>query len=500
MTRDTLSIDLPDERATMRLGEDIAAILKPGDVIALHGDLGMGKTTLARAIVRAVAGDPGLAVPSPTFTLVQSYAGRVPVQHFDLYRLAMVDELEERGFSEAMQEGAILVEWPERAADAMPADAIFIRLSESGDARRVEISGNDAFDERLARSLAIRAFLDASGFAGARRDFLVGDASTRAYETITMPGRVPVILMNSPRRPDGPPIRDGKPYSQIAHLAEDVVPFVAIGTVLREAGFAAPAILARDLGAGLLVVEDLGRAGVLDEDGRPIAARYAACARLLAEIHELDWPSRIDVAPGVTHQVPGYDHGAMAIETELLIDWYVPHVLGRAATDKERQAFAAAWAALFRRLDGMEKSIVLRDYHSPNLIWREDRTRNERIGLIDFQDAMIGPTAYDVASLAMDARVTVDPEIEKASVEAYCSRRGAGFDRAAFEEAYAIMAAQRNTKILGIFVRLKLRDGKPGYMRHLPRLLDYLRRAMSHPALADLRDLYRRLGVLGEEA
>src|SRR4029453_1046105 len=129
--------------------------------------------------------------------------------------------------------------------------------------------------------------------------------------------------------------------------------------------------------------------------------------------------------------------------------------------------------------------LVLRDYHSPNIIWRAQRRGADRLGLIYFQDALIGPSAYDVASLGMDARVTVPEEIERRVVEAYVRARSAAgpFDRAAFELAYATMAAQRNSKILGIFVRLHRRDGKPAYLKHLPRIRAYLRRALAHPAL-----------------
>ena len=486
---------LADEDATRRLGDDIAAILAPGDAVLLSGDLGMGKTALARAIVRALAGDDGLDVPSPTFTLVQHYDGRVPVRHFDLYRIASPDELEELGLAEALAEGAALVEWPERAPGALPADAVTVRLSEEGAGRLAQISGPAPFIDRLGRSLAIRAFLDASGFDGATRSFLTGDASARAYETVSLPGRAPVILMNAPRRPDGPPIRDGLPYSRIAHLAESVVPFVAIANALRRQGFCAPEIHAADLDAGLLLVENLGTAGVLDAARRPIPERYLASAELLAEMHTKKWPRRIEVADGVVHEVPAYDRRALAIETELLSDWYLPHVAGRAPDAALRGEYAAAWARAFDLLDGGETTLVLRDYHSPNLIWRGGREGRDRIGLIDFQDAVFGPAAYDVASLAMDARVDVSPELERAVVDAYCAARGA-FDREAFETAYAVMAAQRNSKILGIFVRLKQRDGKPGYMAHLPRIKGYLSRALAHPALADLRTFYDRAGIL----
>jgi aminoglycoside/choline kinase family phosphotransferase len=150
-------------------------------------------------------------------------------------------------------------------------------------------------------------------------------------------------------------------------------------------------------------------------------------------------------------------------------------------------------------LDKAEKSIVLRDFHSPNIVWRDGKSGFDRLGILDFQDALIGPSAYDVASLAMDARVTVSPEIEHLAVEAYVGarRRDGPFDEEGFRESYAIMAAQRNSKILGIFVRLDRRDGKPAYLKHLPRIQDYLARAFVHEALLPLRDLYRRHGFLG---
>ena len=496
---DDLSIVLADEAATARLGADLAAAAKPGDVFALHGDLGAGKTTLARGFIRAMAGDADMEVPSPTFTLVQTYEARIPVRHFDLYRLGGAAELEELAFEEDRQSGATLVEWPERAGDAMPADRIDVTLSHEGTGRRASISGPDAAMARIRRSLDIRAFLVRSGMADATRTFLLGDASTRAYETVALPGQPVRILMNAPRQPDGPPIRDGKPYSQIAHLAESVTAFVAVGKALRERGFCAPEIHSQDLDRGLLVIEHLGRDGVLDADGRPVPERYVAAAKVLADIHGKDWPRDMEAAPGVVHHLPDFDRGALAIETELVTDWYMPFEAGRPATPEDRADYAAAWAGVFDRLDRAEKSIVLRDYHSPNIIWRGDRSGNDRIGIIDFQDAMWGPSAYDVASLAQDARVTISAELEDEILAAYVAARQASgaFDREGFAEAYAIMAAQRNSKILGIFVRLNARDGKPAYLKHLPRMRAYVSRALKHPALAQVRAFFDSRGLLG---
>ncbi|WP_395449098.1 tRNA (adenosine(37)-N6)-threonylcarbamoyltransferase complex ATPase subunit type 1 TsaE [Aminobacter sp. UC22_36] len=499
-TARSLELFLPDDVATTRLGEDLALALKPGDVLLLDGDLGAGKTTLARGLIRALAGDPVHEVPSPTFTLVQSYDTPLPVHHFDLYRLSSPDELEELGFDEAIGSGVALVEWPQRAAEAMPDTSLRIAFDHEGDGRRVTISGDGAAFDRVARSFAMRAFLVAAGWGEASRARFMGDASARAYETVTRDGSEPLVLMNSPRLVLGPPVRDGKPYAEIAHTAQSVAAFVAIDRALAAGGVSVPGIVAHDLDQGFLLLEHLGTGAFLDQDGKPMAERYVAAAELLAMVHGKHWPEHMEAAPGVFHDVPPFDRDALMIEVDLLVDWYVPAVTGAPASDALRQGYRAAWDAVFDRLADKQYGLVLRDYHSPNIIWRGDRQGHDRLGIVDFQDALIGPIAYDVASLAMDARVTVPEDIERRTVDAYVAARHAagGFDEAAFREAYAIMAAQRNSKILGIFVRLDRRDGKPQYLTHLPRIRDYLGRALAHPALAGLRDFYRKNRLLEE--
>lgn len=493
---------LPDERATARLGGDLAMALRPGDVLALRGDLGAGKTTLARGLIRAMAGDERLDVPSPTFTLVQSYETRVPLHHFDLYRLTSPDELDELGLDEMLTTGAALVEWPERAGDRLPEGTIAVELTHDGEGRLARLAGSGPAFERIARSLAMRDFLAQAGWGGASRQYFTGDASARSYETVTLPGEKPRVLMNSPRLVLGPAVRDGKPYAVIAHTAQSVAAFVAIDRALARGGVSVPEIFAEDLDKGFLLISHLGSENFLDAEGRPVAGRYAAAAELLAAMHAKTWHARMEAAPGVFHDVPPFDRDAMMIEAELLVDWYVPYATGRPAGESLRSGFRAAWNAVFDRLESAEKSLVLRDFHSPNIIWRGDRAGHDRLGIVDFQDALIGPSAYDVASLAMDARVTVPPEIEAATVDAYIAARHgqAGFDEERFAEAYAIMAAQRNSKILGIFVRLNERDGKPAYLKHLPRIRNYLERALAHPALAELRDFYLRNGLIGGTA
>ncbi|HEV7253955.1 MAG TPA: tRNA (adenosine(37)-N6)-threonylcarbamoyltransferase complex ATPase subunit type 1 TsaE [Mesorhizobium sp.] len=494
---------LDTEADTVRLGQDLAAAARAGDVFALQGDLGAGKTCLARAFLRALHDDPELEVPSPTFTLVQDYSGRLPVSHFDLYRLGSADELDELGFSEAVSRGAVLVEWPERAQASLPPDALWVRLEHApGSGRLARLEGVGALAERARRSLGARDFLLRHGWGDAFRAPLTGDASARSYDLLRQDGAPPRLLMNAPPLVLGPPVREGRAYAEIAHTARSVDAFVALDDVLRAQGFAAPEIFAQDLENGFLVVEHLGGEGLLDAEGRPIPERYEAAGQLLAELHRRRWTPLIKKGTGVTHRVPPFDRDALAVEAELLLDWYVPFASGQPASDALRAEFAALWEPLFETLGRSEQSLLLRDYHSPNIIWRGERKGLDRLGLIDFQDALIGPAAYDVASLAMDARVTVSPELRDRVVRAYEAARAGdpSFNSEAFREAFATAAAQRNSKILGIFVRLARRDGKEGYLKHLPRIRAYLAAALEHPSLAALKAFYLRHGFIGADA
>jgi hypothetical protein len=340
----------------------------------------------------------------------------------------------------------------------------------------------------------IRRFLDRSDFGRAERRRIQGDASTRSYERLNRDGAT-YVLMNSPKRPDGPPVLGGKSYSAIAHLAESVTPFVAMALALRARGFSAPAIFAADREAGLLVIEDLGdELMVKDDPPAPIESRYEMATDLLAELHQETLQDVLPVEPGVTYRLPRYDMDAFLIEAELLLEWFLPKLEVRISGAK-RDAYRALWrAALLPITGGSAQTWVLRDFHSPNLLWLPERDGTARIGLLDFQDAVMGPAAYDVASLLQDARVDVPEMMEIGLLSRYTRARrsaDAAFDAPAFARAYATLAAQRASKILGIFARLERRDHKPQYLRHLPRVWAYLQRSLAHPALAPLAAWYR---------
>jgi N-acetylmuramate 1-kinase len=301
--------------------------------------------------------------------------------------------------------------------------------------------------------------------------------------------------MDAPRKPDGPPVRDGKPYSQIAHLAETVVPFVGMANALRAQGLSAPAILQADIQQGLLVLEDLGAEGVVSgEPPAPIAERYETAVDVLLALHDRVQPTVLPVAPQVEHPLPAYDIGAMLIEVELLVEWYLPR-LGAEVSEDIHAEYVALWRAALQPVIDAPATWVLRDFHSPNLLWLPDRKDIARIGLLDFQDAVLGSPAYDLASLLQDARVDVPEAMELALLGRYVRQRRAAeaaFDGAAFIRSYVTLAAQRASKILGIFARLDMRDGKPHYLRHIPRVAGYLQRSLAHPSLEPLDTWYKR--------
>ncbi len=496
-TSSSFSVALPDEHATRRLMIDIANALQPGDLVTLSGDLGAGKTMVARALIRYLAGDPSIEVPSPTFTLMQTYdLPQFPIVHADLYRLSGTAELAELGFDDLPENAVVLVEWPDRAAGFLPPDRLDITLTLAPklklEFRHARVTGYGAFGPRVDRIARVRQFISECGYGDAVRARLQGDASTRSYERFAL-GEKHVILMNSPRRPDGPAIREGKPYSAIAHLAESVIPFVAMANGLRERGFSTPAILHADLDQGLLFIEDLGDERVVSGDP-PAAIKecYETAVDALSALHQMKLPDALMVSPHVEYRIPNYDMEAFLIEAELLLDWFMPR-FGVEAEPVEREQFRELWRALLQPALDMPPTWVLRDFHSPNLLWLPKRSGLARLGILDFQDALMGPGAYDLASLLQDARIDVPEQAEVAWLGRYVLTRretDPNFDHTQFIKIYVTLAAQRASKILGIFTRLDLRDGKPQYLRHLPRIWGYLQRSLSHPALKPLKAWY----------
>jgi N-acetylmuramate 1-kinase len=478
--------------ATEAWAKSLSLFARPGFVVLLKGDLGAGKSTFARAFIKALAvDDKDFDVPSPTFTLVQAYDDlRVPVAHVDLYRLGAKGDVAELGLEELAKTHLLLIEWPQDNCEKLSADRLHLTLSGSGTNRDIEVEAHGACAKVLRRNAEIETFLKAQDVALTSRRFFEGDASFRRYEKVQSKLGA-LILMDMPHRPDGPPVKNGRPYSAIAHLAEGLRGVVAINDELLKMNYSAPRILACDLNHGLALIEDLGSRGFsqMIKAGADMTEPMHAAIDLLADMASRPWPQKVLVREAGTYALPSYDEEAQLIEVDLLPMWFHAHLHGREAPDALRHSFAALWQEVlpFSKVD--LPVWVLRDFHSPNLIWLPEREGVRRVGLIDTQDAVLGYPAYDLASLLQDARVDVDFAFADqlyARYENQRQRRGA-FNAAEFARAYAILGAQRTTKILGIFARLNARDGKPQYLKHMPRVSRYLARNLEHPVLAKIK-------------
>ena len=483
--------------AAEALARELSLWARPGLAILLSGDLGAGKSAFARAFIRALAlDDKEFDVPSPSFSLVQSYdAIRVPVAHVDLYRIQAPPEVAELGLDEFLEKYVLIIEWPEKLPKNNFFDCLKISFSGSADFRDLRYDATGKWIEILNRNATINRFVDLSHMTGGTRYFFEGDASSRRYERVTNDTSTK-LLMDMPARPDGPVVRIGKSYSAIAHLAEGIGAVVAINDYLVELGYSAAQIFDADIRTGLALIESLGSNvfGKMISRGDDVREPMKAAAEVLADMAKRDWPNKAPVRGGNDHHIAAYDLDAMMIEVDLLPSWFWPLHKKSEVNDGQRTEFWAIWNTLLTGINPARPVWTLRDYHSPNLLWIPERQGLGRVGIIDTQDCVMGHPAYDLVSMLQDARVDIDFQLADELFEYYCELRMAAgkFDAREFSRAFAILGAQRATKILGIFARLSRRDGKHIYLNHIPRVSRYLKRNLDHPDLAALKTWYER--------
>lgn len=311
-------------------------------------------------------------------------------------------------------------------------------------------------------------FLTANGWGGVTITPLAGDASFRRYFRLVKGDRRAVLM-------------------DAAAPQEDVRPFAVMARNLRSIDLHAPEVLAEDLENGLLLLEDLGDdtyTRVLAEGGDE-KKLYKLAVDVLIHIHRF-LPQR-SVPEGFTP----YGDEKLLEETLLLTDWYMPAMLGAPTPEEVREEFRQAWLSVFPLVHAQPQVLVLKDYHADNLMWLPENDSLKACGLLDFQDAVSGPGVYDLMSLLEDARRDIDPKLAK-DMQTHYRLAFPGMDWDAFMAAYAIVAAQRHAKVIGIFTRLCVRDSKPGYLVHIPRVWRLLEQAAAHPALAQVADWLER--------
>lgn len=436
-------IEHADETLTAAIARSLAATARAGDVLLLEGPVGAGKTHFARAFIKARQGHNPEDVPSPTFTIVQTYEARGEVWHADLYRLTDPDELIELGLDEALDHAICLIEWPDRMQAPR---GLRLRLSAPDpDHRDMEFSGDGWPD--LTRALARARFLYKAGWGEAWSEPLAGDASARRY--FRLHGAQTAVLMEDTGAPDA---------------------YLAMTDWLRTRGFHAPEVLAQNREEGLLVLEDLGDdlvARVLEARPELTGAAYTKMTDLLVELHRHappDFVLRLD--------------GAELARQVALFSQYTDAVGAQVDVAPVIEALHTALCEDIPPVCG------LRDFHAENLIWQ-----GETLGILDFQDAVSVHPAYDLVSGLQDVRREVPQTVEEAELARYIA--AIGRDEARFRAAYALLGAQRNLRIMGIFTRLCVRDGKPRYLEFMPRCWSLIMRNLAHPALAPLAGALR---------
>jgi aminoglycoside/choline kinase family phosphotransferase len=320
----------------------------------------------------------------------------------------------------------------------------------------------------ISRSTLIDNFLTSAGWQGARRNALAGDASFRRYERIYMDGKQAVLM-------DAPP---GK---------EDVRLFVQVAEHLHRFNYSAPKILAQDIANGFLLLEDLGDSiftKVLHTNPEKEEELYLRAADVLVDIyHQAPKADYVDFAP--------YDETLYMRECTLFGEWFLPMVVPEEQAKIHAGYYKAIWQGILPKLQGIRSVLVMRDYHADNLLWLGERAGLKRVGLLDFQDAVIGSPAYDMVSFLEDARRDVTSKTVQNLISHYIQNTGVSKDN--FMTAYAILGAQRNCKIIGIFARLAVRDNKKNYLSYLPRVWKHLEQDLQHPDLKPLRNWMDRI-------
>ena len=485
----SVKLALPDISAVRRFAGWIAPRLNKGDWLLLSGDLGAGKTELARCIIRQIFG-VHTDVPSPTFTLIQHYESpEIKLLHTDLYRLESSEEIAELGLLDET-DSIVLVEWPEKLGVYMPEKAVTIHLEDVGSIRQctLHVAPDNAdffhgLDDFINREKVLTDFLEKNGYGQAVRTTLAGDASSRRYERLEMDNKR-FILMDWPALPN-----ENDDYKAKVFLSKSVTDFRDICAYLIRCGLSAPEIYAQDDAQGLLVLEDFGQHNfteTIDAKDPHLPILYHESIMALAALyHYADTENPQTNARQFSTPVR-YDKAIILTEIQKFIDWYMPS-LEKTLPDSALVAWEEIWGALVTKLEAMKVHdvMMLRDVHSPNLHWLDNRQSIRRVGFIDIQDGIAGHPAYDVVSLLQDARRDLPKDFEGRFKALYVTETG--LDAGDFDTAYNIFGVQRNLRILGIFVWLSKVQGKSSYLQHIPRVNGYIKAGLAHAALADLR-------------
>ena len=481
------------EKDTENLAREIARYTFAGDFIRLEGTLGMGKTTFARAFIRALAGDDDLAVPSPTFNLMQVYdETRLPVVHVDAYRMGDGSELEMLDLDSYYENGVTLMEWCSNVEDGLPGyktpkryvmesevgDFLTIELSEiegAVDSRQVTLKANGTWRERfgLLPTSIMRpqteegrnSFLKSQHFEGHITP-LSPDCSFRTYYRVETNGEKRLI-MDAP-----PPVEKVQDFTDMVNFYEEI-------------GLRVPKVYASDVENGYLLLEDLG-----DQSLRSVCASEAMQEKWLTVATDI----LIHTANNKKVDVWHYSADSMWQEAKRFTDWYLPYVTGHATHIADRESFKKAWYASFEKIKNLPQTTCHYDYHIDNLMYLNPKGEAtiQNLAMIDFQDARVGPVCLDVACLLED-RFPADEALRQKLIDRFLDGINEKVSKEDFIAGYNLCLLHRYFKIVGLLVRLQERDKRENVMGRMNEAWEMIHKLLHKPACTEIKNVMDKI-------
>lgn len=351
------------------------------------------------------------------------------------------------------------------------------------------------------RDVLAQEFVDATEWRGASCVFLAGDSSVRTYDRLTLNGKT-AVLMNAPLDEASAVCKPGMTEAERSALGyfaarrlggARVDAFVCIGEWLRAQGASVPQVYAYDAPNGFAIIEDFGDSqywGLLEQSTQDELTMYQAATDALVALDAVSPPKELQYRD-LSWPLFTYDQLARDTEAGLFVDWYAEKHMGLTITPEMRGSYLQAFRSMYSAIDAGVAGMILRDYHSPNLMWLPARQGWQRAGMLDYQDNVAGHPAFNLMFLLNDARRIVSPNVATAMKDRYFV--GRGFDtaqREAFMAAYHVYLAINYTRVSSWPLRMKYSYSKPQYMVHLPRIIAYLQAALQHPACAPLRNWF----------
>ena len=454
-----------------KLTKELTPLLSEGGVMTLNGQIGAGKTTLAKLVIHDLTQTPLEDIVSPTFNLYHTYnRDNLEIAHYDFYRIESEIELPEIDLNDSFTDKICIIEWAEKFQDLLPKDRIEISIKCIENERLYRINPLGKFGDIVNNRAKIENFLSDLDINFTELQRLPGDASKRRYYRI-MSSDNTMILMDATQESD---------IKSKTGLTNGIDDFIKIQEYLDSIDVRVPNLIARNKIDNIILEEDLGEYSYTDVlTKQNYQELYNPAIKTLIHISNINHPKNISTNSN-PHYLKEFDLDIYLNEAEIFIDYYWPFVHGKQCNADKKQEFRDIMEEVYSNLSN-DKTLMLRDFHSPNLLFLENENGFRKCAVIDFQDALFGHPLYDLVSLTNDARITIDEYQEKYLIELFRKDfpfSNFQFDSLSFMQQYHILGVQRSIKILGIFARLAILETNQNYLVHMPRVICYIKRIM----------------------